>query len=167
MPARHADTAPTFDPQHPRQLRRYFDDLDLLFSIYKVSDDQEKLYYATTYVDFDTYELWTAIAQERPGCSYSDFVAAIFPLYPGADGQRTWSIADMENLVSKQSLVEICDVSDVGSLSLIPHHLCLPSPKRPYLHDGTESSISPRLPGIPSHRNPVASSDQVPRPLSR
>jgi hypothetical protein len=61
MPARGDRTAPTFDPKQPRELRRYFSDIELLFTRSNITDDQQKKASVCRYVDIDTSELWETI----------------------------------------------------------------------------------------------------------
>ena len=49
MPFRRERTAPAFDPAHPCEIERYFDDLEFLFLKHQVSDDQEKKRAAVNY----------------------------------------------------------------------------------------------------------------------
>jgi len=46
--------------------------------------------------------------------SFSDFVQAIYRLYPGADGQQQWLVADMERLVEERSRIGIRTLGDLG-----------------------------------------------------
>lgn len=42
MPARGHSTAPTFDPENPRTLRRFFQELELLFARTGTDEDEER-----------------------------------------------------------------------------------------------------------------------------
>ena len=115
MPAQGHSTAPHFCPDQPRELRRYFDQLRHHFTACHVADETERKDYARLYVDIDTSDLWGAIPEYDNTVSYADFVTAIYKLYPGAEDERMWSIADMEALVKDQFQLGIHCASELGT----------------------------------------------------
>jgi hypothetical protein len=114
MPARGHSTAPKFDPTQPRELRRYFIELDMLFGAAGVTDSDQMKTHACRYVDIDTAELWESLPEFAAGTSYNAFKTAIHKLYPGSENDRKWSIADMDKLVGEQLRVGIFDASELG-----------------------------------------------------
>jgi hypothetical protein len=115
MPGRGDRSAPHFDPQQPRELRRYFSDLDFVFGRAGVTDNADKKAHACRYVNVDTSELWETLPEYADiGKSYQDFVAAVHALYPGSDEERKWSVADMDKLVGERSRLGIISLSDLG-----------------------------------------------------
>jgi hypothetical protein len=115
MPARGDRAAPHFDPQLPRELRRYFDDLDFAFGRAGITDQTEKKKHACRYVDVDTADLWESITEYSDAqTSYGDFVKAIYSLYPGSEEERKWSVADMDKLVGERSRLSIISLGDLG-----------------------------------------------------
>jgi hypothetical protein len=115
MPLRHDHSAPHFEPSQPRELRRYFADLAVHFARSEIDSDQEKKCYTCRYVDIDTEELWESRLEYSDHTkSFADFVQAIYRLYPGAEGQRQWLVADMEKLVEERSQVDIRTLGDLG-----------------------------------------------------
>jgi hypothetical protein len=54
MPPRGHSSAPKFTPDVPRELQRYFKELELLFGPVQVVDDTEKKKHTCRYVDIDT-----------------------------------------------------------------------------------------------------------------
>ncbi|KAJ7915046.1 hypothetical protein B0H13DRAFT_1547074, partial [Mycena leptocephala] len=106
MPARNDRTAPAFDSQKPRELRRYFSDLEFLFSRSRITDDLQKKYHATRFLSIDDQDLWESIPEfHDPAASFSQFIAAIFRLYPDADPDRRYSLADLEALIAEFSRI--------------------------------------------------------------
>ena len=95
MPARGDRSAPQFDPQQPRELRRYFADLDFAFG------RAEKKKHACRYVDVDTADLWESISKFAGAATYDEFIKAVHALYPGSEEERKWSVADMHKLVGE------------------------------------------------------------------
>jgi hypothetical protein len=81
----------------------------------EIDSDQEKKHYACHYVDIDTEELWESRLEYSDHTkSFADFVQAIYRLYPGAEGQQQWLVADMEKLVEERSRIEIRTLRDLG-----------------------------------------------------
>ena len=94
----------SFDPKQPRELCRYFDDLDFAFGHAAVNADDAKKQHACQYVDVDTSELWETSAEFLDATvSYGDFKTAVHALYPGSDAERKWSVADMDQLLGERS----------------------------------------------------------------
>src|ERR1700691_2918769 len=115
MPARCNPSAPHFDPHQPQELRRYIEDLAFYLAQSHIVDEQEKKRYACYYVDIGTEELWASILEYSDRAkSFSDFVHAIYRLYPGSDGQRQWLLADMERLVEERCRIGIRTLGDLG-----------------------------------------------------
>ena len=114
IPARGHSTAPKFDPTQPRELRRYFAELDMLFTACSITDDELKKRHTCRYVDIDTSELWESLPEYAAGTSLDNFRKAVHKLYPGSEDERKWSISDMDKLVGKQLRVGIFDANDLG-----------------------------------------------------
>ena len=115
MPARGEPSAPKFDSNQPRELRRYFADLALHFAQSHIADDQQRKVYACRYVNIDTADLWESLGEfSNLDESYSAFIRAIHRLYPGSEGQRQWLVADMEKLVEARCRIEIRTLGDFG-----------------------------------------------------
>ena len=102
MPARTERSAPTFDPKQPRELTRYFRELEALFTRCKITDEQEKKSYARSYLDVDSDDLWSELPEFGNTSTYDIFKKAVLALYPGAEQERKWSIADMDKLTGER-----------------------------------------------------------------
>ena len=96
MPARGHATVPDFDPTQPRTLRRFFQDIETLFERCGVVEDQSRKQWVVRYMPIDAADLTTF----SPGKSYEDFRTEIKSLYPGAEDERKYTIADVKNLVA-------------------------------------------------------------------
>jgi hypothetical protein len=101
LPRGHG-SAPKFTPDVPRELQRYFKELELLFGPAQIADNAEKKKHACQYVDIDTADLWEAIPEFDGTKTFNDFKS-----------ERKWTIADMDKLVREQLRVGILDVSDL------------------------------------------------------
>ena len=115
MPARGDRGSPQFDPERPRELHRFFEDLKFHFTRSQVIDEEEMKQHALRFVDCDTAELWEILPEfANVAASYQKFVNAVYKLYPGSDAERCWSIGDMEKLVGEASRVGISSLADLG-----------------------------------------------------
>ena len=115
MPGRGDRSAPKFDPKQPRELRRYFADLDFVFNRAGVTNGEDMKQHACRYVDVDTSELWETLPEYSDAAKpYSDFRTAVYALYPGSDEERKWSVADMDKLVGERSRLGIISLGDLG-----------------------------------------------------
>ncbi|CDO74527.1 hypothetical protein BN946_scf184997.g2 [Trametes cinnabarina] len=116
MPARGHATAPTFDPEQPRTLRRFFQDLETLFERSGVEADRQKKEWVVRYLLINVAELCESLpdyyADDK---SYEDFRQAIIALYPGASDERKYSVADVENLVARRAKSSIANISELSA----------------------------------------------------
>lgn len=115
MPYRGQNTAPQFSPEQPRELRRYFEELDRLLAAAAITTTVQQKEYACRYLDIDTAELWEQIPEFQPTSSYVDFKTAVIKLYPGAEGDRRYSVADMDSLIGERARLGIYSVTDLGT----------------------------------------------------
>jgi hypothetical protein len=113
MPPRGHSSAPKFTPDVPRELQRYFKELELLFGLAQVVDNTENKKHACRYVDIDTVDLWEAIPEFDGTKTFNEFKSVIFKLYPGSESEHKWTIADMDKLVGEQLWMGILNVSDL------------------------------------------------------
>jgi hypothetical protein len=88
MPPRRHGSAPKFTPDVPRELQRYFKELELLFGPAQVVDDTEKNKHTCWYIDIYTADLWEAIPEFDVTKTFDEFKSAIFKLYPGSESER-------------------------------------------------------------------------------
>ncbi|ETW79917.1 hypothetical protein HETIRDRAFT_322855 [Heterobasidion irregulare TC 32-1] len=115
MPARGDRSAPTFDPSRPRTLRRYFADLDFHFVHSAVNSDLERKRHACRFADLDTSDLWESLPTFSDHAkTYQDFCDSVYKLYPGADDDRRWLVADLHSLVGMYSRIGIGSLGDLG-----------------------------------------------------
>jgi hypothetical protein len=114
MPARGHATAPKFDPKQPRELRRYFDDLELLFANCNITNEADMKKHARRYLDIDSSDLWEILPECDAIYSFEDFAKAVYKLYPGSEDDYRWSIADMEGLIAAQHCTGIADTNTLG-----------------------------------------------------
>jgi hypothetical protein len=111
MPTRGHSTAPTFDG-NPLNLNRFFDEVDLLAEEAKV-DGKGKIKHSLRYASIADYELWNRL----PTATQSDFAAfrkEVLELYPGAEDDRRYTVADLNRLTSTQATYGIRSRAELG-----------------------------------------------------
>src|SRR6202789_1642438 len=114
IPARGHSIAPKFDPTQPWEIRRYFNELEMLFLGCNIMDSDLMKKHACQYVDIDTSKLWESIPEYATGTSFNTFRIAVHKLYPGSEDNRKWSISNMDKLVGEQLRIGIFNASDLG-----------------------------------------------------
>src|SRR5262245_33965796 len=114
MPFRGHASAPRFEGNNPRKLQCYFEALEFLFTTCAVIDNDLMKKYTVRYVDIDTEDGWKQLPEFTTG-NYTQFKAAIFKLYPGADGERKWTISDLDHLTGEWSRVGFRNKEELGN----------------------------------------------------
>ncbi|KAJ7110758.1 hypothetical protein C8R46DRAFT_1279023 [Mycena filopes] len=118
MPARGDRNAPQFDSTKPRELHRYFTDLEFHFTRANVTDSTEKKRHATRFLSVDDQDVWESLAQfGDPAKSHDEFKAAVLKLYPGNDANRKYSLGDLDALIGEYVKICKCAGSAVTSVS--------------------------------------------------
>src|SRR5277367_6102562 len=78
MPTRNECTAPKFDTSRPRELPRFFEDLEDLMTRAQIALDTDKKKQAVRYTDFETEQIWKAVPEFKDNTkTYDDFNKAI------------------------------------------------------------------------------------------
>ena len=111
MPAARHHTAPKFSAEQPRELKRYFEELENLMSQAGITADAEKKKQAVRYLDVDAADMWKSLPTYATG-DYQTWVRAVTALYPGADEERKWSIQDMDTLVGERGRLGVLNIVD-------------------------------------------------------
>ncbi|PPQ76748.1 hypothetical protein CVT24_012269 [Panaeolus cyanescens] len=115
MPHRGDRSAPTFDPTRPRELKRYFADLEYLFKDYNVTHKDIKIASATRYVDLETAELWETLPEfSAAQPKFADFKKATLSLYPDAEDSDRYSLQDLENCIAQARRDGMYSVADAA-----------------------------------------------------
>jgi hypothetical protein len=117
MPATRPHTAPKFSPDPPRELMRYFEELDTLMEPALITVDIDKKKQAVRYLDMDTAETWKALVSYSVASrkSYKEWKKEVTMLYPGVDEEKRWTIADMDKLVGERARIGIHSNDDFAA----------------------------------------------------
>lgn len=119
MPARGERAAPTFDKAKPREIGRFFDEIEYLFDRAKITAEDEKKRQLLRYVDFETEQIWKSFPEfKSPLSTYAALKAAILVHYPDAAGDHIFSIRDMDLLIGERQRLGITSVTDLTNYHL-------------------------------------------------
>ena len=115
LPTRREESAPSFLNDQPEELVRYFDDLNILFIRHNVTDQQDCKQAACMYTSIRTEQLWkTTAAWLDQAQTYEDFKTEVLKLYPGALGDRTHTLQELEWTVERYVRIGIQSAAELG-----------------------------------------------------
>jgi hypothetical protein len=113
MPARGDRNAPQFDSQKPRELPRYFSDLQYLFMCAQVTDSTEKKQHTPRFLTVEDQDIWETLDEFTDATkTYDEFKRAVLNLYPGTDADRKYSLADLDALIGEYGRIGIHSNAD-------------------------------------------------------
>ena len=119
MPFRGEPTAPIFDRTKPRELSRFFGDLEHLFGRAMITSASDKKQYVLHYVDFETEQAWKCLPEYSSAtASYADFKDAILYFYPEASGSSIYSLRDLDILLSTTQSLGVFTASQLSEYHL-------------------------------------------------
>jgi len=119
MPTRNERTAPKFDTSRPRELPRFFEDLEDLMTRAQIALDTDKKKQAVRYTDFETEQIWKAVPEFKDNNkTYNDFKKAIMQHYPDAAGDFIYSIRDMDLLIGERQRIGMATAKDLSDYHL-------------------------------------------------
>lgn len=114
MPTRGHSSAPKFTEDKPRELSRYFAELETLFASCNVTGDEQKKLHACRYVAIEIAELWEALPQYTTSSTYDQWKLEIMKLYPGTSSTDRWTEADLDKIVGERSRLGIKTLEDLA-----------------------------------------------------
>ncbi|KAJ7499381.1 hypothetical protein FB451DRAFT_1428986 [Mycena latifolia] len=114
MPARGDRNAPTFDAAKPHELRRYFTDLEYLFTRAAITDNAEKKGHATQFLAVDDQETWEALPTFTDATkTYEEFKVDVLKLYSGNDEEHRFGLNELDALIGHYSRTGIYSKEDL------------------------------------------------------
>ena len=119
MPMRNERAAPTFDSSKPRELSRYFEDLEQLMHRAAIDTEAEKKKQVLRYLDFNTEQIWKTFPEfSADDKTYRQFKDAILVHYPDASGDFVYSMKDMDLLIGERQRLGINSTKDLSDYHL-------------------------------------------------
>ena len=119
MPARGERSSPTFDTTKPRELIRFFEELEYLFARAALESETDKKKHVLRYVEFDVEQIWKTFPEFSDVTkSYDAFKAAILVHYPDASGDYVYSLRDMDLLIGERQRLRISTTTELSEYHL-------------------------------------------------
>jgi hypothetical protein len=119
MPTRGSSAAPVFDKARPRELSRYFADLEILLDRAQVTIDAAMKTWAAYYIDFSSEQIWRTFPEfANPASTYQNFKDAVLAHYPDATGDYIYSVRDMDHLIGERQRIGISTMEDLADFHL-------------------------------------------------
>ena len=113
-PGRGERGAPTVDITKPRQLVRFFKELEPLFVRCNITTEQEKKDMILKYVELELEEVWARYPEYKDATkNYVDLKKAILNHYPDATGDFLYSLADLDALIGERYRIGIRTLDDL------------------------------------------------------
>ncbi|KAJ7749826.1 hypothetical protein DFH07DRAFT_775325 [Mycena maculata] len=104
IPARGDRNAPHFNSSKPHELRRYFTDLEFLFSEASITDETKMKKHTTRFLLIKDQETWeTLLSFTDATKKYDAFKADVLKLYSGNEEDRRFGLSDLDALVGHYS----------------------------------------------------------------
>ena len=114
MPSSTSASAPKFDSSKPRNLPRYFREVELLLDAAQIFDAQQRKEHTKRYLESHDYEIWDSLPEARAPHSYESFKEAVIDSYPGAESSRKYNLIDAVRLSDKRKQKGISTTSELG-----------------------------------------------------
>ena len=119
MPARGERGAPSFDRTKPRELVRFFEELEYLFTRAALDKETDKKKHVLRYVDFEIEQIWKTFSEYTDQTkTYVDFKNAILVHYPDASGDYVYSLRDMDLLIGERQRLGMANTLDLSDYHL-------------------------------------------------
>lgn len=119
MPARGERAAPSFDKAKPRELVRFFEELEYLFDRAALESEVEKKKHVLRYVEFEVEQIWKTFPEFTDATkTYQEFKSAILIHYPDASGDYVYSLRDMDSLIGERQRIGIANTIDLADYHL-------------------------------------------------
>ncbi|KZT18876.1 hypothetical protein NEOLEDRAFT_1189343, partial [Neolentinus lepideus HHB14362 ss-1] len=118
LPSRRDKAAPVFDPENPRSLLCYLEDLEDLFKAHLtlITNEADKKRAAVKYVPMHEEEMWKGLPEYQDAAkTYEEFVTVLKMLYPAVREDQRYSVGDMDRLVGERVCIGIHNLADLST----------------------------------------------------
>lgn len=114
MPKPGVKNAPTFDPEKPEELSRFFERMEDWFEEDGLVD-QDKKKTIVKYLDADSETQWKALSKFRDG-TYAEFKAQVMRSYPKAEEVMKGSMTALRRKLKKHGPIASDEIDDLLAL---------------------------------------------------
>jgi len=117
MPLKGDHGAPTFNPDRPSELSRFFRQLEALFLRSGITSNEEKKDYVISYIDALLADLWEGIPSFKSATgTYDEFKATVLECY--TDNDRKYNVSDLDMLIGKCQRLGIRSLNELSEYHL-------------------------------------------------
>jgi hypothetical protein len=112
---RNERAAPRFDSSNPRELPRFFEDLESLMTRASITTEEDMKKQVLKYTDINTEQMWKTFPEYTLAIhTYAEFKKAILEQYPDATGDFIYSMRDMDLLIGERQRIGITTMQDLS-----------------------------------------------------
>ena len=115
MPKPGEKNAPSFDPEKPEELGRFFDRMEDWFSDEGITDGDDKKRRIVKYLDADSEIQWKALPKFLSG-TFDEFKAEVMSSYPAAEEVMKGSVAALKRKIKRIGPIATDERDDLLSL---------------------------------------------------
>lgn len=115
MPKPGEKNAPSFDPEKPEELGRFFDRLEEWFEDDNIKEDADKKKKTVRYLDVHSEIQWKAFSKYSEG-TYAEFKAQVMAAYPKAEEVMKGSVSALKRKIKKIGPIEADERDELLSL---------------------------------------------------
>ena len=117
MPLKGDRGAPTFNPDRPSELSRFFRQLEALFLRSGITSNEEKKDYVISYIDASLADLWEGIPSLKSSTgTYDEFKTAVLECY--MDNDRKYNVSDLDMLIGERQHLGIHSLNELSKYHL-------------------------------------------------
>jgi len=117
MPLKGDCGAPTFNPDRPSELSRFFRQLEASFLRSGITSNKEKKDYVISYIDASLADLWEGIPSfKSTTATYDEFKAAILECY--TDNDCKYNVSDLDMLIGECQCLGIRSLNELSEYHL-------------------------------------------------
>ena len=115
MPKPGEKNAPTFDPEKPEELGRFFERMEDWFADEHITDNRDKKRRIVRYLDPDSESQWKALSKFDNG-TFAEFKAQVMAAYPKAEEIMKGSVTALKRKIARIGPVAPVDRDELLSM---------------------------------------------------
>ena len=112
MPMCTEKAAPSFNPDKPRELIRYLQDLEDHFARCAINDLDERRKWALRYVPLDVADLWEGMPDWAKATNWDALKVVMQKRYPASTDTQRFTYQELLRLVRERSRQEITSITE-------------------------------------------------------
>ena len=118
MPKPGEKNAPTFDPEKPEELGRFFERIEDWLAEDGIVGDNDKMKKIVKYLDADSEIQWKAFSKFEKG-SFAEFKAQVMASYPRAEDVMKGSVTALKKRIASMAPIDVDERDELLTLARI------------------------------------------------